>query len=105
GTARPARARLELQRFATQRLGKDVLDVEDVDLVRGDRTLLSHATWRLGPGDRVGLVGVNGAGKSSVLSLLSGELAPTAGRVRRGRTVALEHLTQSVDPEGSGEGL
>ena len=95
------RDRLELQRFATQRLGKDVLDVEDVDLVRGrppdERRLLSHATWRLGPGDRVGLVGVNGAGKTSVLHLLSGELAPTAGRVRRGRTVALQHLTQHID--------
>jgi len=96
------RDRLELQRFATQRLGKDVIDVEDVDLVRGDpldggRSLLSHATWRLGPGDRVGLVGVNGAGKTSVLNLLSGELAPTAGKVRRGRTVALEHLTQHID--------
>ena len=53
----PARDRLALQRFATQRLGKDVVDLEDVDLVRGDRVLLSHATWRLGPGDRVGLVG------------------------------------------------
>jgi ATP-binding cassette subfamily F protein uup len=98
----PPRDRLELQEFATQRLGKDVIDVEDVDLVRGDRTLLRHATWRLGPGDRVGLVGVNGAGKTSVLRLLAGELAPAAGRVRTGRTVALEHLTQSVtevDPE------
>ncbi|MFZ2015755.1 MAG: ABC-F family ATP-binding cassette domain-containing protein [Nocardioides sp.] len=93
----PPRDRLELQSFATQRLGKDVLDVEDVDLVRGDRTLLSHATWRLGPGDRVGIVGVNGAGKSSVLALLDGSLAPTAGRVKRGRTVALQHLTQALD--------
>jgi ABC transport system ATP-binding/permease protein len=93
----PARDRLELQRFATQRLGKDVLDVEDVDLTRGDRTLLSHATWRLGPGDRVGIVGVNGAGKSSVLALLDGSLAPTAGRVKRGRTVVLQHLTQALD--------
>ena len=93
----PPRDRLELQRFAAQRLGKDVLDVEDVDLVRGERTLLSHATWRLGPGDRVGIVGVNGAGKTSVLGLLSGELAPAAGRVRQGRTVALQHLTQHVD--------
>jgi ATP-binding cassette subfamily F protein uup len=96
------RDRLELQRFATQRLGKDVIDMEDVDLVRGDplhggRSLLSHATWRLGPGDRVGLVGVNGAGKTSVLNLLSGELAPSAGRVRRGRTVAIAHLTQQLD--------
>ncbi len=93
----PPRDRFELQRFATQRLGKDVLDVEDVDLVRGERTLLRHATWRLGPGDRVGLVGVNGSGKTSVLRLLSGELAPSAGRVRTGRTVALGHLTQALD--------
>jgi ABC transport system ATP-binding/permease protein len=91
------RDRLELQRFATQRLGKDVIDMEDVDLVRGDRVLLSRATWRLGPGDRVGLVGVNGAGKTSVLALLSGELAPSAGRVRHGRTVAIAHLTQQLD--------
>ncbi|SDD98773.1 ABC-F family ATP-binding cassette domain-containing protein [Nocardioides lianchengensis] len=93
----PPRDRLELQKFATQRLGKDVLDVEDADLVRGDRVLLRHATWRLGPGDRVGIVGVNGAGKSSVLGLLSGTIAPSAGRVRTGRTVALRALTQQLD--------
>src|SRR3954470_9615324 len=93
----PPRDRLELQRFATQRLGKDVVDLEDVDLVRGERELLHHATWRLGPGDRVGLVGVNGAGKTSVLRLLAGVLSPAAGRVRRGRTVAMEHLTQGLD--------
>jgi len=93
----PPRDRLELQRFATQRLGKDVIDVEDVDLVRGERVLLSHATWRLGPGDRVGIVGVNGAGKSSVLALLDGSLAPTAGRVKHGRTVSMQHLTQALD--------
>jgi len=99
----PPRDRLELERFATQRLGKDVLDLEDVDLVRGERRLLDHATWRLGPGDRVGLVGVNGAGKTSVLSLLAGAVEPTSGRVRRGRTVALGQLTQDVvlgGPEG-----
>ena len=92
----PARDRLELQAFATQRLGKDVLDLEDADLVRGDKTLLSHVTWRLGPGDRLGLVGVNGAGKTSVLRLLAGEVQPDAGRLKVGRTVALAHLTQSV---------
>ncbi|GAB6986241.1 ABC-F family ATP-binding cassette domain-containing protein [Nocardioides pyridinolyticus] len=99
----PPRDRMELQKFATQRLGKDVIDVEDVDLFRGERQLLAHATWRLGPGDRVGIVGVNGAGKTSVLSMLSGDLAPAVGKVKHGRTVALQHLTQQLDdldPEG-----
>ncbi len=91
------RDRLELQRFASQRLGKDVIDMEDADLARGDRQLLSHATWRLGPGDRVGIVGVNGAGKTSVLHLLAGTLPPSAGRVKHGRTVVLQHLTQQLD--------
>ncbi|HEX6148149.1 ABC-F family ATP-binding cassette domain-containing protein [Nocardioides sp.] len=95
----PPRDPLELQRFASQRLGKDVIDVEDADLTRGDRQLLSHATWRLGPGDRVGIVGVNGAGKTSVLHLLAGTLAPSAGRVKHGRTVVLQHLTQQVDDD------
>ncbi|QZY29615.1 ABC-F family ATP-binding cassette domain-containing protein [Nocardioides coralli] len=93
----PPRDRMELQRFAAQRLGKDVVDLEDVDLRRGDRTLLSHATWRLGPGDRVGLVGVNGAGKTTVLQLLAGTLAPDVGKVRHGRTVSLQHLGQQLD--------
>jgi ATP-binding cassette subfamily F protein uup len=95
----PPRDRIELQRFATQRLGKQVVDLEDVDLTRGDKLLLANATWRLGPGDRVGIVGVNGAGKSSVLQLVGGTLEPDAGRVKHGRTIALAHLTQQVPPE------
>ena len=95
----PPRDRIELQRFATQRLGKDVVDLEDVDLTRGEKRLLEHATWRLGPGDRVGVVGVNGAGKSSVLGLVAGTLVPDVGKVKHGRTIALAHLTQQVPPE------
>ena len=75
------------------------VDLEHVDLTRGTKQLLHDATWRLGPGDRVGIVGVNGAGKSSVLALVSGDLQPDAGRVKRGRTIALEHLTQHVPVE------
>ena len=64
----PPRDRLELQRFATQRLGKDVLDLEDVDLVaRRPDAAARTPPGGSGPGDRVGLVGVNGAGKTSVL--------------------------------------
>ncbi|MCW2828401.1 MAG: transporter, ATP-binding protein, partial [Marmoricola sp.] len=95
----PPRDRIELQRFATQRLGKQVVDLEDVDLSRGDKQLLHEATWRLGPGDRVGIVGVNGAGKSSVLQLVGGTLEPDAGKVKHGRTISLAHLTQQVPPE------
>jgi ATP-binding cassette subfamily F protein uup len=88
---------MELQRFASQRLGKDVIDIEDVDLARGEKVLLDHATWRIGPGDRIGIVGVNGAGKTSLLSLISGDLAPSVGKVKHGRTVAMQHLTQALD--------
>ncbi|UFN46481.1 ABC-F family ATP-binding cassette domain-containing protein [Nocardioides okcheonensis] len=93
----PPRDRMELQRFASQRLGKDVIDIEDVDLSRGERKLLDHATWRIGPGDRIGIVGVNGAGKTSLLSLIAGTLPPQVGRVRHGRTIAMQHLTQALD--------
>jgi ABC transport system ATP-binding/permease protein len=92
----PPRDRLQLQRFATSRLGKDVVDLEDVTLARGGRTMLDRVTWRLGPGDRVGLVGVNGAGKTSVLHLLAGEARPDAGRRKEGRTVRLAHLHQDL---------
>ncbi len=87
---------VELHRFATARLGRDVLDLEDATVVRGDRTLVDHATWRIGPGDRIGLIGVNGSGKTSVLSVLAGDDRPDSGRLRRGRTVSLAHLSQEL---------
>ncbi|MBT0992916.1 ATP-binding cassette domain-containing protein [Cellulomonas sp. DKR-3] len=93
----PPRDNLELTRMATARLGKDVLDVEDVTLALGGRTLLDDVTWRIGPGDRFGLVGVNGAGKTSLLRLLSGRLAPDAGRVKRGKTIRVAELRQDVE--------
>ena len=93
----PPRDSVELTRFATARLGKTVLDLEDVSLELAGRTLFHRLTWRLGPGDRVGLVGVNGSGKSTLLRLLDGALAPTAGRIVRGRTVNLAHLTQNLE--------
>jgi ATP-binding cassette subfamily F protein uup len=90
------RDRAELLRFATSRLGDKVLDAVDVTLAFGDEPLLDEVTWRLGPGDRVALVGVNGSGKTTLLKLLAGELEPTSGAVDRGMTVRLAHLSQDT---------
>jgi ATP-binding cassette subfamily F protein uup len=91
------RDKAELLRFATARLGDKVLDAVDVGLAFGDNPpLLDDLTWRLGPGDRVALVGVNGSGKTTLLSLLAGALEPDAGEVQRGATVRLARLTQDT---------
>ena len=87
---------VELTRFAGARLGRTVFDVEDVSLRLGDRVIFDDVTWRLGPGDRIGLVGVNGAGKTTLLRLLEQELAPDSGRVVVGRTVQTAYLSQEV---------
>ncbi|GAA4612447.1 ABC-F family ATP-binding cassette domain-containing protein [Saccharopolyspora hordei] len=86
----------ELVAFAKRRLGKTVLELEDVDLRVGDRTLLDGVTWRIGPGDRLGVVGVNGSGKTTLLKLLAGEREPDAGKRIEGKTVRLAHLTQEL---------
>jgi ATP-binding cassette subfamily F protein uup len=90
------RDRAELLRFSTSRLGDKVLDAVDISLAFGDREVLSHLTWRLGPGDRVAVVGVNGSGKTSLVKLLAGELEPSAGELQRGSTVRLAHLSQET---------
>jgi ATP-binding cassette subfamily F protein uup len=87
---------VELLRFATRRLGGKVVDVEDVSVAFGEKTLLDHATWRLGPGDRVALVGVNGAGKTTLINVISGALEPQSGEVQRGSTVRLAQLSQDT---------
>src|SRR6185437_5346569 len=104
----PPRDSVELTRLATARLGKTVIELEDVTVSAGDRALLDHVTWRLGPGDRVGIVGVNGSGKTSLLNVLDGGSAARTsglhaeGTVVRGKTVRLAHLSQELaelDPD------
>jgi ATPase subunit of ABC transporter with duplicated ATPase domains len=87
---------LALQRFATARLGKDVFDLHRVVLEMGDRLILDKLDWSIGPGVRIGLVGVNGSGKTSVLKLLAGELKPTAGSIKRGTTLKIGYLSQAL---------
>jgi ATP-binding cassette subfamily F protein uup len=87
---------VELVKFASARLGRTVYDVLDATVAVGGRTLLDHLTWHLGPGDRIGVAGVNGSGKTSLIRLLVGELAPSAGKVVRGVTVRPAYLSQDV---------
>jgi ABC transport system ATP-binding/permease protein len=87
---------IKLREFATSRLGKDVFDLHQVTHRVGDRILLDHLDWSIGPGDRIGLVGINGAGKTTLLRLLAGELQPQSGKMKQGRTLQLGHLSQSV---------
>ncbi|MGO1472575.1 MAG: ABC-F family ATP-binding cassette domain-containing protein [Flaviflexus sp.] len=90
----PPRDSIHLEKMATARLGKDVIDLEDVSFAYGDKPVLDTTTLRLAPGERLGIVGANGSGKSTLLGLLAGRLEPTEGRVKRGKTVEMAELSQ-----------
>ena len=90
----PPRDRVELAKLATARLGKDVVDIENVSVSYGENAVLTDVTWRIGPGDRLAVLGANGAGKSTLLGLVSGSVVPTHGRVKRGKTVRIGMLDQ-----------
>ncbi|WP_168582243.1 ABC-F family ATP-binding cassette domain-containing protein [Gephyromycinifex aptenodytis] len=92
----PPRDEVSLVRFATTRLGKDVVDVLDANLAFGERKILDQVTWRLAPGDRIGIVGVNGAGKSTLMRVIYGDVELDSGRRKIGKTVVPAYLTQDV---------
>ncbi len=137
----PIRDSVSLAQLAMQRLGKDVVDLENVSVsyqilrseesvvsrplpgkasvsrplpeeasvsrplpeetaegghLEGSIQVLRDITWRIAPGERTGILGVNGAGKSTLLNLISGELQPTSGRVKRGKTIKVAQLTQQL---------
>lgn len=102
GDVPPLRDSVELVRLASARLGKRVIELEDVSFSYpgSKRKILNQVTWRLNPGQRVGVIGVNGAGKSTLLGIMSGELTPTAGKVKRGKTVQLATLEQTPQIRG-----
>ncbi|QIM17038.1 ABC-F family ATP-binding cassette domain-containing protein [Leucobacter insecticola] len=91
------RDRVSLQSMAVARLGKEVVNIVDVRVAYGDREVLDDVTWLLAPGERTGILGVNGAGKSTLLGLISGDVEPTSGQVKRGKTVKIATLTQQLD--------
>lgn len=94
----PVRDTVQLVKLATGRLGKIVVDLVDVDFSYDgpddSHPVLRDVTWRVAPGERAGILGANGAGKSTLLGLLAGDLTPTRGRRREGKTVQIGILDQ-----------
>ncbi|MFZ9088431.1 MAG: ABC-F family ATP-binding cassette domain-containing protein, partial [Pontimonas sp.] len=87
---------VSLAKLATTRLGKKVIELEDVSVSFDEYQVLKPLTWKLAPGERTGILGANGAGKSTLLGLLAGTQTPTSGRIARGSTVKLRVLDQRL---------
>ncbi|MGC4865125.1 ABC-F family ATP-binding cassette domain-containing protein [Micromonospora sp. DT53] len=92
----PARDTMSLQRMATSRLGKQVYDLENVELNAGPKEILRDVTWLVGPGDRIAILGANGAGKTTLLRMLAGITRPDGGRLGTGSTVRPAFLSQEL---------
>ena len=87
----------ELLKFALNRLGKTVYEAHHVQVKLGDNELIDDLYWNIGPGDRIGIVGINGAGKTTLMKTLVGEIQPTSGKLVTGITVKAAFLTQHLD--------
>lgn len=97
----PVRDSVQLSRMAASRLGKDVVELINCSVAYPsatgqDKQVLTDITWNIGPGERTGILGENGAGKSSLLKLITGEIQPTSGRVKTGKTVRVATLSQQL---------
>ncbi len=93
----PVRNPLELRATAMQRLGKHVVELTSVTKVLGSRTILDGVDWMIGPGDRYGILGENGVGKTTLLKIIQGAIKPTSGVVKIGKTVKFASLSQRLD--------
>ena len=93
----PLRNELELKRMAMARLGKQVVDLKGASLRFGNRVILDDVDWIIGPGDRYGIVGANGIGKTTLLRIIQGLQPLDSGRVKIGQTVRFAVLSQHLD--------
>ena len=87
----------ELLKFALNRLGKTVYEAHHLQVKLGDNELIDDLYWNIGPGDRIGIVGINGAGKTTLMRTLVGEIQPSKGKLVTGVTVKAAFLTQHLD--------
>lgn len=87
----------ELLKFARNRLGNTVYEAHNAQIRAGEKELIDDLYWNVGPGDRIGIVGVNGAGKTTLMRTLAGEIPPYAGKLVTGVTVKAAFLTQHLD--------
>ncbi|CAB4532782.1 unannotated protein [freshwater metagenome] len=87
----------ELLKFARNRLGNTVYEAHHLQVRAGDKELIDDLYWNVGPGDRIGIVGINGAGKTTLMRTLAGEIQPFAGKLVTGVTVKAAFLTQHLD--------
>jgi ATP-binding cassette subfamily F protein uup len=87
----------ELLRFARNRLGNTVYEAHHLQIRAGDKELIDDLYWNVGPGDRIGIVGINGSGKTTLMRTLAGQIQPFAGKLTTGITVKAAFLTQHLD--------
>lgn len=86
----------ELLRFARNRLGNTVYELHHAQISAGEKEILNNTYWNVGPGDRIGIVGINGAGKTTLMRTLAGEIKPSTGKLVTGVTVKSAFLSQHL---------
>ena len=82
--------------FETSRIGKKVIEFEDVDFSFPNKTILHHFNLLVQNKDRIGIVGDNGMGKSTLLNLIAGDLQPSAGKLSIGETIRIGYFSQQI---------
>ena len=93
----PPRNEAELLNFAANRLGNTVYELHQASISAGDLELLDSIYWNIGPGDRIGIVGVNGAGKTTLIRALTSGHKLNAGKLITGVTVKPAFLSQHLE--------
>ena len=93
----PPRNETELLNFAANRLGNTVFEIHQVTISAGEKMILEDLYWNIGPGDRIGIVGVNGAGKTTLFRALLGQITASAGKITTGVTVKAAFLSQHLE--------